>query len=95
MTPVRLEPAAPRSRVKHSTTEPLRPKDKLKVTTKLQHNVLQSYSCVTVLPTKSDSDVIFFFYNYKVKINMYTPLDLKRFDISLVDRINTQVIYRL
>ena len=24
MTPVRLEPAAPRSRVKHSTTEPLR-----------------------------------------------------------------------
>ena len=23
MTPVRLEPAAPRSRVKHSTTEPL------------------------------------------------------------------------
>ena len=26
MTPVRLEPAAPRSRVKHSTTEPLRNK---------------------------------------------------------------------
>ena len=25
MTPVRLEPAAPRSRVKHSTTEPLTP----------------------------------------------------------------------
>ena len=24
MTPVRLEPATPRSRVKHSTTEPLR-----------------------------------------------------------------------
>ena len=24
MTPVKLEPAAPRSRVKHSTTEPLR-----------------------------------------------------------------------
>ena len=24
MTPLRLEPAAPRSRVKHSTTEPLR-----------------------------------------------------------------------
>ena len=24
MAPVRLEPAAPRSRVKHSTTEPLR-----------------------------------------------------------------------
>ena len=24
MTPVRLEPTAPRSRVKHSTTEPLR-----------------------------------------------------------------------
>ena len=24
MTPVRLEPAAPQSRVKHSTTEPLR-----------------------------------------------------------------------
>ena len=24
MTPMRLEPAAPRSRVKHSTTEPLR-----------------------------------------------------------------------
>ena len=24
MTPVRLEPAAPRSRVKHSTSEPLR-----------------------------------------------------------------------
>ena len=24
MTPVRLEPAAPRSRVKHSTNEPLR-----------------------------------------------------------------------
>ena len=24
MTPVRLEPVAPRSRVKHSTTEPLR-----------------------------------------------------------------------
>ena len=24
MTPVRLKPAAPRSRVKHSTTEPLR-----------------------------------------------------------------------
>ena len=24
VTPVRLEPAAPRSRVKHSTTEPLR-----------------------------------------------------------------------
>ena len=24
MTPVRLEPAAPRSRVKHSATEPLR-----------------------------------------------------------------------
>ena len=24
MTPVRLEPAAPRSRVKHSTTKPLR-----------------------------------------------------------------------
>ena len=24
MTPVRLEPAAPRSQVKHSTTEPLR-----------------------------------------------------------------------
>ena len=27
MTPVRLEPAAPRSRVKHSTTEPLRSQD--------------------------------------------------------------------
>ena len=27
MTPLRLEPAAPRSPVKHSTTEPLRPLD--------------------------------------------------------------------
>ena len=27
MTPVRLEPAAPRSRAKHSTTEPLRSLD--------------------------------------------------------------------
>ena len=31
MTPVRLEPAAPRSRAKHSTTEPLRSLNKLYV----------------------------------------------------------------
>ena len=44
----------------------------------------------TVVPTKGDSDVIFC-----SNINVYTPLELTRIDISFVqDRINTQVIYR-
>ena len=40
MTSVRLEPAAPQSRVKHSTTEPLhslQPTDDVKLKTKLCH----------------------------------------------------------
>ena len=36
-----------------------------------------------VVPTKSDSDVIFV-YNCEVKINLYTPLELTPIDISLV-----------
>ena len=35
VTPVRLEPAAPRSSVKHSTTEPLRSRDPLRNTVKI------------------------------------------------------------
>ena len=76
MTPVRLEPAAPRSRVKHSTTEPLRSlaiavvkqefESKL-FATRVKQDVIVDYimpqkktinSVVTVVPTKSESDVI-------------------------------------
>ena len=75
MTSVRLEPAAPRSRVKHSTTEPLRSlaiavvkqefESKL-FATRVKQDVIVDIimpqqtinSVATVVPTKSDSDVI-------------------------------------
>ena len=48
MTPVRLEPAALRSRVKHSTTEPLR---------SLPYQRISTVSERTVFPNKACSDV--------------------------------------
>ena len=55
----------------------------------------------TVVPTKSDSDVIFCLQLLRKITNLYTPLDLARIDRSLVylsypaDRINTKFIYQL
>ena len=40
MTPVRLKPAAPRSRVKHSTTEPLCSKCEINLTGDASNTVL-------------------------------------------------------
>ena len=39
----------------------------------------------TVVPTKSDSDVIFCLKLLSVNINLYTPLELTRIDRSLVN----------
>ena len=50
MTPVRLEPATLRSRVKHSTTEPLR-----------SHKVLYEYKNVSRLQKVSRANMSFFF----------------------------------
>ena len=55
----------------------------------------------TVLTAKCDSDVIFCLQSLNKENNWYTPLELTRFDKSLLylyypaDRINTQLIYRL
>ena len=54
----------------------------------------------TVLPAKSDSDVMVCLQLLSKNINLYTPLELTRIDISLMyksypaDRISSQVIYR-
>ena len=48
MTPVRLEPAAPGSRVKHSTTEPLRSLSAILVvmTSALVAKQVTGYKCI-------------------------------------------------
>ena len=55
MTPVRLEAAAPRSRVKHSTTEPLR-----------SHPVYTSDSLMRILAFSEDPDEM----PHDVKVNI-------------------------
>ena len=48
MKPVRLEPAAPRSRVKHSNTEPLGSLVNLIASVMEIPNILQTSSCLVV-----------------------------------------------
>ena len=64
MTPVRLEPAALRSRVKHSTTEPLRSPFFVVVTTRNAHNMkpVQKFTaCAGPEGSNSDKVVVVFF----------------------------------
>ena len=61
MTPVRLEPAAPRSRVKHSTTEPLRSRivvDFLSIVTPIVGVCYCSMFCCTLLYVHSSIAII-------------------------------------
>ena len=43
-----------------------------------------NFLCVTVLPAKSDSDVVFCSQLFSQNINVYTLLELMRIDWSLV-----------
>ena len=49
--------------------------------TRFLHNRMQ---CLTVLPTKSDSEVILFFIIVKQKTNVYTSLELTLIGRSLL-----------
>ena len=53
MTPVRLEPAAPWSRVKHSTTEPLRSQFVSKIELKSEPNLRISSKGTDIEPKES------------------------------------------
>ena len=63
MTPVRLEPATPRSRVKHSTTEPLRspppPPPPLKKKMKLANGQWLQFQCKTLIWKQGQADTCY------------------------------------
>ena len=73
----------------HSNNERLSPiklakmKDNSVTKTTILNKYEENWGYPTVLPAKSDSDVVFF-YNDKENINLYTPLELMWIDRSLV-----------
>ena len=78
MTPVRFEPGAPWSRVKHSTTEPLRSR---------HDSIISLYSIIVVtFPTRLENTLDIFITNRPTQVSKCTSIPgLSDHDIDLTD----------